>query len=353
MIYFNNDYMRGCCREVLDRLVATNMESSVGYGFDKYTAEARQMILNECGLEEGNVFFLVGGTQTNATVIDGLLRHHEGVLCAPTGHINVHESGAVEASGHKVIPIPAYNGKLRAADIDKYITDFYADATYEHMVAPGMVYISQPTELGTLYSLAELEEMSTVCRRHSIPLFADGARLSYGLTSDAADFTMKDMARLCDVFYIGGTKCGALFGEAVVCTNPSLLHYSMPLVKQHGALLAKGRLLGLQFATLFGRDESGIILYERLGRHANRMASKLCDVFRTCGFASATDSSTNQRFFRLPNKLIDVLAEEVGFEIMGSRGAVESEVRFVTDWSTSESDVDRLLEIMKSLTETE
>ena len=246
MIYFDSDYMAGAHPKVMERLCETNFEQTTGYGSDPYTAKATELIKKACCTPEAKVHFLVGGTQTNATVIDGVLARHQGVLAAESGHINVHESGAIEATGHKVLVLPSYQGKVSAADVSRFIKDFYSDDTYQHMVAPGMLYISFPTEYGTIYSLAELEDLSRVCHEAGIPLYIDGARLGYGLAAEGNDVTLKDIARLADVFYIGGTKTGTLFGEAVVVTNPGLLKNFMPLVKQHGALLAKGRLLGLQ-----------------------------------------------------------------------------------------------------------
>lgn len=251
MIYFDSDYTAGAHPEVLEALCATNNIHTVGYGCDSYCANAKELICKACGLSEARVYLLVGGTQTNATVIDGVLARHEGVLAAQSGHIAVHESGAIEACGHKVLTLPHYQGKVKAEDVELFIDEFYRDETYEHMVAPGMLYISFPTEYGTVYSLKELEQLSEVCHKADIPLYIDGARLAYGLAADGGDVTLHDIARLADVFYIGGTKVGALFGEAVVVTNPKLLHHFTPLIKQHGALMAKGRLLGVQFEALF------------------------------------------------------------------------------------------------------
>lgn len=337
MLHFDCDYMEGAHPEVMRRLLETNLEQTVGYGMDGHTAEAKRLVMEACGLSEGSVYFLVGGTQTNATVIDGLLRRHEGVVAAATAHINVHESGAIEASGHKVLVIPPHNGKLDAKEVDAYIADFYRDETYEHMVAPGMVYISHPTEYGTLYSLAELTELSAVCRKAGIPLYMDGARLGYGLVAEGTDVSLQDIARLCDVFYIGGTKVGALFGEAVVITRNDLLPHFFPLIKQHGALLAKGRLLGVQFETLFTNH-----LYTDLSRHAVRLAMKIKDAFRRHGYRMLIDSPTNQQFFVLPNGIMDKLREHASFEMWGPRGERETPVRFVTSWATKESDVDAL-----------
>ena len=337
MIHFNCDYMAGAHRRVLDALVKTNMELTAGYGNGHHTAEARDLIRKAIGREDAEVMFLVGGTQTNATAIDGILARHEGVLAAESGHIAVHESGAIEASGHKVLTLPEYAGKVRAEDVERFIGEFYADETYQHMVAPGMLYISQPTEYGTIYSLEELEQLSEVCHKNDIPLYIDGARLAYALKADGADFTLSDIARLADVFYIGGTKCGTLFGEALVVTNRTLLKNLFPLVKQHGALLAKGRLLGVQFAELF-RDG----LYEDIGKQAVALALRLREAFRAAGYEPYIESPTNQQFFRLPNTLIDRLHETISFDYWGPRGESESVVRFVTSWSTTDADVDIL-----------
>lgn len=341
MIHFDSDYMAGAHPEILEALVRTNLEHTAGYGNDPYTAEAKALIRKAVGVEDAQVFFLVGGTQTNATVIDGILARHEGVVAADSGHIAVHESGAIEASGHKVLTLPHHEGKLRAEEVERYIEDFYADETYPHMVAPGMVYISQPTEYGTIYSLAELEALGAVCRKHAIPLYIDGARLGYGLKAEGADFTLKDVARIADVFYIGGTKVGALFGEAVVVTNPKLLRNLFPLVKQHGALLAKGRLLGLQFGVLF-RDG----LYERIGEKAVKHAITIRESFRKAGYEVVIESPTNQQFLRLPNEGIDRLRQDMSFDYWGSRGEKESIVRFVTSWATTDEDIARLQELV-------
>ena len=341
MIHFDSDYMAGAHPEILEALVRTNMEHTAGYGNDPYTEEAKALIRKAVGVEDAQVFFLVGGTQTNAIVIDGILARHEGVVAADSGHIAVHESGAIEASGHKVLTLPHHEGKLRAEEVERYIEDFYADETYPHMVAPGMVYISQPTEYGTIYSLAELEALGAVCRKHAIPLYIDGARLGYGLKAEGADFTLKDVARIADVFYIGGTKVGALFGEAVVVTNPKLLRNLFPLVKQHGALLAKGRLLGLQFGVLF-RDG----LYERIGEKAVEHAITIRESFRKAGYEVVIESPTNQQFLRLPNEVIDRLRQDMSFDYWGSRGEKESIVRFVTSWATTDEDISRLQELI-------
>ena len=342
MIYFDSDYMEGAHPEVMRRLVETNLEHTVGYGCDPYTQQAKEAIRAACAAPNALVQFLEGGTQTNATVIDALLRRHEGVLAAETAHINVHESGAIEHSGHKVLTLPTKDGKLTAEQVDTFITDFYRDETYEHMVAPGMLYITMPTEYGTLYSLCELEQLSEVCHKHHIPLYMDGARLGYALASEACDVTLPDIARLCDVFYIGGTKCGLLFGEAVVAANPTTLPHFFPLVKQHGALCAKGRILGVQFLTLFTDN-----LYERICQHAVTLAQRIREGFVKKGYRVAIDSPTNQQFFVLPNEVVDSLrANGVSFENWGVRGATETTVRFVTSWATTEEDVEEALALV-------
>ncbi len=343
MIYFDSDYMEGAHPEVMRRLMETNLEHTVGYGEDPHSANARQLIRQACQAPNALVQFLVGGTQTNATVIDALLLRHQGVLAAETGHINVHESGAIEHSGHKVLTLPSHGGKVDADEVEKYITSFYSDDTYHHMVAPGMLYITQPTELGSIYSLAELEALSGICHRHNIPLYLDGARLGYGLAAQGADYTLADIARLCDVFYIGGTKVGALFGEAVVAPNPERLPYFFELVKQHGALLAKGRLQGVQFETLFTDG-----LYQKIAHHAVEQAMRIRQAFVARGIRVAFPSPTNQQFFVLPNELMDRLRKEVSFENWGPRGESETTVRFVTSWATTAADVDRLVELINS-----
>lgn len=331
--------MEGAHPKVMEQLLNTNQEHTVGYGNDPYTQQAKNAIRQACEAPNALVQFLVGGTQTNATVLDALLRRHEGVLCAESAHINVHESGAIEHSGHKVLTLLATDGKVKAEDVDQYIRNFYLDETYEHMVAPGALYITQPTEYGTLYSLAELESLSAVCRSHQIPLYLDGARLGYALASPKADFTLADLARLCDVFYIGGTKCGLLFGEAVVARCPDTLPHFFPLVKQHGALCAKGRIQGVQFLTLF-TDK----LYEQICHKAVEQASRIRAAFEQKGYRVAIDSPTNQQFFVLPNEVVDRLRQDgVSFEDWGVRGERETTVRFVTSWATTDADVDLLV----------
>ena len=342
MIYFDSDYTAGAHPEVLEALCVTNGEHTVGYGCDSYSENAKNLIRKACGLTDARVYLLVGGTQTNATVIDGVLARHEGVLAAQSGHIAVHESGAIEACGHKVLTLPHYQGKVKAEDVGAFIDEFYRDETYEHMVAPGMLYISFPTEYGTIYTLKELEDLSEVCHKADIPLYIDGARLAYGLAATEGDVTLQDIARLADLFYIGGTKVGALFGEAVVVTNPNLLHHFTPLIKQHGALMAKGRLLGVQFEALF-RDG----LYFEIGQKAVRQALAIKKAFVSRGYTAVVDSPTNQQFFLLPNTLIDHLrSNNISFETWGTRGEEQTTVRFVTGWATTESDIDALVALL-------
>lgn len=343
MVRLDCDYMEGAHPDVLKRLIETNEVSTPGYGNDEFTAAAKEKVRQACGFPEADVHFLVGGTQTNATVIDALLARHEGVIAAESAHINVHESGAIEATGHKVLVLPHHDGKLDAAEVEKFIDDFYADETYEHMVAPGMVYISNPTEYGTVYTLEELADLSSVCSQAGIPLYLDGARLAYALAAEGNDVTLADIARLCDVFYIGGTKVGALFGEAVVA-YPGWLQHFTPLVKQHGALLAKGRLLGVQFDALFTDG-----LYEKIGRHAVSQALRLRDAFTSAGYPPFIPSPTNQQFFRLPNELLDALADSFTFEYWGPRGETVSDIRIVTGWATRPEDVDRFIERISSI----
>ena len=343
MIHFDTDYMAGAHPEVMKRLVETNLEQTTGYGSDAYTQRAKEKIREACAQNEAAVYFLVGGTQTNATVIDGLLRHHEGVLATETAHINVHESGAIEATGHKVITLPSHDGKIKAEEVDKYITDFYRDETYEHMVAPGMVYISHPTEYGTLYTLDELKALSAVCRKHKIPLFLDGARLGYGLAARDTDVTLKDIASLCDIFYIGGTKVGALFGEAVVIPQPGLIRQFDTIVKQRGVLLAKGRLLGLQFDTLFTDG-----LYLKIARHAIDMADRIVEGLKVNGYTFYIRPQSNQLFVQLENSLYEKLAQRIGFEVWEKRADGTTVVRIATSWATREEDVAELLEELKN-----
>ena len=338
MQHFDSDYMEGAHPLILEAFVRTNMEKTAGYGTDEYCASAREKILAACDLEDGEVHFLVGGTQTNATVIKALLRPYEGVIAATTGHIALHEAGAIESSGHKVLTIPALDGKISAEAVDEYIKAFRADEAWDHMVWPGMVYISQPTEYGTLYTLAELEALSAVCRKWEIPLFVDGARLGYALASPATDVTLKDLARLCDVFYIGGTKCGAMFGEAVVIPRKGLIPHFFTTIKQQGALLAKGRMLGVQFDTLFTDD-----LYINIARQAVSEASRLREAFRAKGYEIYAESPTNQVFVALSAEQEAHLRTLTTFSEWERTSDGRLVVRLATSWATKSEDIDELI----------
>lgn len=340
---FESDYNNGCLPEILRRLSETNDEKSSGYGFDPYTERAKDRIRKACDMTEAEVHFLVGGTQTNATAIDSLLQGCEGVLSVDTGHINVHESGAVEAFGHKVLVLPGIaGGKMDASQIDDYMRKFLADETYPHMVQPGMVYITLPTELGALYSRKELAEIYTVCQQYGLRLYVDGARLGYGLMAEGNDINLPFLAHHCDAFYIGGTKVGALLGEALVYTNTRAPKYIFTIIKRHGALLAKGRVLGLQFDTLFTDD-----LYFRVSRHAIDMAQALRRVFAKHGLSLGIDSPTNQQFVILSKEQKQRLAEEIAFEIWEPLPDDHLLCRFVTCWATTEADIAALDEALK------
>lgn len=341
MISFECDYIMGAHPKILENLIKTNMEYEKGYGNDHYTRSAAEKIRAVCDAPNADVRFLVGGTQTNRIVIDSMLHNYEGVISATTGHINVHESGAVEASGHKVLTVPGYDGKVRPFDVKKLISDFYDNGSYEHMIFPGMLYISHPTEYGTLYTLTELEELSAICKEYSIPLFLDGARLGYGLMSYNTDVTISDIARLCDVFYIGGTKVGALCGEAVVFTHNNAPRHFLTTIKQNGALLAKGRLLGVQFDTLFTDG-----LYFEISKNAIEKAEALKLVFKEKGYKFFIDSPTNQQFIILSDAKIEELREKVGFEIWERCDETHQAVRFATSWATTDEDIEYLKSVI-------
>lgn len=337
MISFESDYITGAHPKVLQRLIDTNFEVQSGYGSDDYCASAAEKIRAACECPQADVQFLTGGTQTNAIVISTMLSEYEGVIAATTGHIFAHEAGAVEYSGHKVLTLPHYQGKLRAADVKAYIDTFHADESKEHMVFPGMVYISHPTEYGTLYTKQELTELSDVCREYRIPLFLDGARLAYGLMSRHTDVSLPDIARLCDVFYIGGTKVGALCGEAVVFTRGNTPAHFLNRIKKRGALLAKGRLLGVQFDALF-TDR----LYFEIGKHVMDMAEKLKALFARKGYRFYLDSPTNQQFVVLDKATLSRIREAVAVTIWEWLDDNHAVVRFATAWSTTEEDLQAL-----------
>lgn len=338
MILFNCDYLEGCLPEVLSRLQETNLEQTAGYGEDGYCARAAALIRKACGRDDVDVHFLVGGTQTNATVISSVLKPWQGVVCPSTGHINVHETGAIEHSGHKVLPIASADGKISAAAFDALMTAHFTDDGPEHAVQPGMLYISFPTELGTLYSRAELSALKEVCVRWGIPMFIDGARLGYGLASPACDVTLEDMARIADVFYIGGTKQGLLFGEAVVICNDSLKKDFRYNMKQNGAMLAKGRLLGLQFETVF-RDG----LYMRAAARAVELAGRLADALRSHGYDFFVESPTNQIFPIFPAPVFERLSADFGIKPWEHLPDGRIACRICTSWATTPEAVDSLI----------
>ena len=338
MIRFECDYGEGAHPRILERLAATNMEQTAGYGEDPHCEAARGYIRELCRMPDADVHFLVGGTQANLTVIAAALRPHQGVIAAESGHINVHETGAIEATGHKVITVPGENGKITAGEVRGVCDSHWRDPTHEHIAQPAMVYISNPSEIGTIYTLAELEEISKVCRKCGLPLFMDGARLGYGLACELCDYTLADIAALCDVFYIGGTKVGALFGEAVVITDAALKRDFRYIMKQRGAMLAKGRLLGIQFEALF---EDG--LYFEISRQATELAMKLRAACTAKGYPFLVDSMTNQQFPILPNSLIERLKVKFAFSLWQPTDAAHTAVRFCTSWATKEELLDELI----------
>lgn len=341
MISFESDYIEGAHEKILERLLETNFEQLPGYGNDIYCERAKEKIRAACECPDADIYFLTGGTQTNATVIDALLTPYEGVLCAETGHVNAHEAGAIEYTGHKVLALPHHEGKIHADELEAYLRNFWQDANHEHMVFPGMVYISYPTEYGTLYSKAELEDISAICRANQIPLYLDGARLGYGLMSPSADVTLPLIAEYCDVFYIGGTKVGALLGEAVVFTRHNTPRHFLTTIKQHGALLAKGRLTGIQFDTLFTDD-----LYFKISRHAIQMAELLKEGFRERGYTFYLDSPTNQQFIVLEDEEMEWLKNHVAFSFWEKADEDHTVVRFATSWATQETSILRLMELL-------
>jgi len=345
MILFHNDYSEGCHEKLLEALVHTNMEQTPGYSEDHYCASAADKIRQCCGREDLAVHFLVGGTQANLTVIAAALRPHQGVLCADSGHVNVHETGAIEATGHRVQGLPSVDGKICADQVSSYMRSHFADPSFEHTVQPGMVYISSPTEWGTLYTKRELEALSLACREWGLSLFLDGARLGYGLMADENDLTMADLARLCDVFYIGGTKVGALFGEAVVISNPQLARDFRYIMKQRGAMLAKGRLLGVQFDALFTDD-----LYFTISAHADRMAQQLRAKFAELGYAFFMPPQSNQLFPILPRKVREYLGEKYTFIEMERLDEDRSVCRFCTSWATRAENVESLCRDLEKIT---
>ena len=344
MISFECDYNNGAHPKVLENLVRYNDCKPTPYGFDEYSERAKGRIREACGLPDAQIFFLTGGTQTNATTIDSMLYQYEGVICVGSGHINVHEAGAVEFTEHKIITIPDTLGKMEAKTLDKYLDDFMHDGNNAHAVFPGLVYITFPTELGTLYTAQELTELYDVCQHYHIPLYIDGARLGYGLMADGCDITLPFLARHCDVFYIGGTKVGALCGEAVVFTNRQAHKHFFSIQKQHGAVIAKGSLIGLQFDALFSPAEgqSGEALYFTLARHGIQQAMKMREMFQRKGYEFWLESPTNQQFIILPNDIVERLQQQVEFTHWGKADIHHTICRFVTSWATTDEELQQL-----------
>ena len=350
MISFECDYNNGACQQVIDNLVRYNNAKPTPYGFDEFSERAKERIRQACGMPDAQIFFLTGGTQTNATTIDSMLYQYEGVICVDTGHINVHEAGAVEFTEHKIIVLPSpsqgrvggeSSGKMSAQALDKYLDDFMHDGNNAHAVYPGLVYITFPTELGALYSARELDDIYRVCQRYEIPLYIDGARLGYGLMAEGCDVTLPYLARHCDVFYIGGTKIGALCGEAVVFTNRQAHKHFFSIQKQHGAVIAKGALIGLQFDALFTDD-----LYFKLSRHAINMAMRMRDIFRRHNYEFYLDSPTNQQFVIINNEEVDRLSQHMLFTHWGQADKYHTICRFVTSWATTDEELDLLEQLI-------
>ena len=355
MVSFESDYNNGAHPDVLRRLIETNNQQSLSYGFDEWSEAAREKIRKVCQCPEADIFFLVGGTQTNATVIDGVLTGYEGVIAVDSGHINVHESGAVEACGHKIIILPSHDGKMSADDLQEFHTRFYADPVYEHMVIPGIVYITFPTELGTTYTAAEIERLYDLCQQYDVPLFIDGARLGYGLMSDGCGFDLPWLARHCDVFYIGGTKVGALCGEAVVFPHNNAPRHFFNIIKQHGALLAKSRLAGVQFDALFSPPSTTVgglpattPLFFHIARHAIDMAMRLRQLFIEAGIP-VKDSPSNQQFVVLTYDQMQHLRKTIAFETWEPIDTDHTLCRFVTSWATTETDIGSLAHALNTM----
>ena len=338
---FSCDYMEGAHPQILKRLMETNLVKTPGYGLDDYSKSAKEKIRDACKAPDAEVFFLVGGTQTNVTMIDAILKSYEGVIAADTGHVSVHEAGAMEFGGHKVLTLPHHNGKINVRQIETLLDDYQNDANRDHMVMPGMVYLSHPTEYGTLYSKAELREISALCRSRNIPLYLDGARLAYALACPQNEITLADIAELCDAFYIGGTKCGALFGEAVVIPKAGWLPHLFTIIKQHGALLAKGRMLGIQFDELFTD-----YLYGRVGVPAIQAADRIRQILIQKGYTLCFDSPTNQVFCIIENTEMEQLAEKVEFGFWEKYDDSHTIIRFATSWATKMEDVEALCTVL-------
>ena len=340
-LIFSSDYLEGAHPAILKRLTETNLEKTAGYGLDEYSESARQKIREACKAPEADVFFLAGGTQTNATVIDAFLRLWQGVIAPRTGHICGHEAGAIEFGGHKVLEIPQQNGKIRAEDLKARLEEYRTDENRDHTVMPGMLYLSQPTEYGTLYTRAEMEAIHLICREYQIPLYVDGARLAYALACPENDVGLPEMARLCDAFYIGGTKCGTLFGEAVVFPRRETVPHFFSIVKQHGALLAKGRIAGIQFDTLFSDG-----LYGNIGANAIQAAGRIRDALRRKGYTLTFETPTNQIFVTLGQEELAGLSEKVEMAFWEKPDPDHTVMRIATSWATRPEEVDRLIELL-------
>lgn len=338
MFFWDCDYCEGADERILARLIETNRESLPGYGSDRYCESAKEKIRIACASADADVFFLTGGTQTNMTVISSLLSSYEGVLTAASGHIAVHEAGAIENRGHKVLELPQHDGKILPEELRAFLVSFHKNETKEHMVYPGLVYLSHPTEFGTLYTAAELSDLSLICREYEIPLYLDGARLGYGLAAAGTDVTLPVLAKFCDVFYIGGTKVGALCGEAVVFPRGNAPRHFFTRIKQQGALLAKGRLVGIQFDTLFTDD-----LYLELGKHAIRMAEKLRDGLKKKGFTFYLSSPTNQQFLVVTRAELARIASLTTYSFWENLDEEHKVIRLATSWATKETDIDTFL----------
>lgn len=341
MVSFECDYNNGAHPKVLENLIKYNQAKPTPYGFDEFSERAKQRIKQVCGAPDAQVYFLTGGTQTNATTIDSMLYQYEGVICVDSGHINVHEAGAVEFTEHKIITLPGNNGKMDATVLDKYLDDYMHDGNRDHAVHPGLVYITFPTELGTLYSAQDLNDIYQVCKNYDIPLYVDGARLGYGLMAPGNDITLPYLAQHCDVFYIGGTKIGALCGEAVVFTHQNAHKHFFSIQKQHGAVIAKGALIGLQFDALFTDG-----LYFDLSRHAIDMAMLLKKTFQEKGYQFYIDSPTNQQFLVIGNEKVRQLERHVQFTHFGQADKQHTVCRFVTSWATTPEEIAMLKEIL-------
>lgn len=342
MLNFSCDYLQGCHPKILERLIQTNDELTAGYGNDHYTKSAKEKILKRCGCPNGDVYFLVGGTQTNALVIKSLLKSYQGVIAADSGHIAVHEAGAIEMGGHKIMTVPNVLGKITALSVEKICEDYYNDENHEHMVMPGMVYLSFPTEVGTLYSKEELSELSITCKKYNLKLYIDGARLGYGLAASQNNLKIEDIANLSDIFYIGGTKVGALFGEALVIPhNKELIPGIFPIIKQNGALVAKGRILGIQFDTLFTDD-----LYFEIANNAIKQAAKIKKVLLEKNYKFYLDSPTNQIFIVMNKDKSQELKKKVIYSFWENLSDGNVVIRLATSWSTTDQEVEELIKCL-------